>query len=215
MVYYQNTWVNFIDHDQTQPALQRNYPEWHKNRDRYFVWVIELVDDKTNGMIDHYKQLLGDYLVSPYQRQPHITLYVSGFLSEKIQYNDDISSNDLLQQVNRIEGLGLEPFVLHIGHVNSFASAPFLEVVDHDGVLDRIRATLYALRYEVRTSHYIPHVTLGIYRDHFSTAHIASLMEQIEPLDVAITIDRLKLMSYSSADIGSSLRLEHELTLSR
>ena len=214
MHYYADIWQEFIRADKTLPATQRNYLEWHKGRDRYFLWAIDINDKSLDIKLNRIKQTLAPYLISPYTRQFHITLYVCGFMLEKMNRNDDFDVQLMAQQMSAIKKLELAEFEISLSEVNSFLSAPFVEVVDKTESLARVRNSLVAHRSEIRTTDYVPHITLGIYNNGYSCKEVSSVIEDCESLEnIKFTINKLSLMSYSSEDIGSTLHVEHEIFL--
>ncbi|MFO7985629.1 MAG: hypothetical protein R6U38_07160 [Desulfatiglandaceae bacterium] len=55
----------------------------------------------------------------------------------------------------------IPPFDLDIRGINSFATAPFLEVSDPGGGIQRIRNLLFSTHSEIRMETYVPHLTQG------------------------------------------------------
>jgi hypothetical protein len=89
------------------------------------------IQTKFNAAREH----LSGYLLEPYRRQPHITLFVCGFLVEKALYNDDFTPAQVAKPASGLwKRRASHPFEIEIGGLNSFASAPFLEVSNPDGL---------------------------------------------------------------------------------
>jgi len=80
-VYYTDTWQSFIQQQCTRAAQKRDYPEWHKNRPHYYLWAIDCDTALVNKRLQKYQAIFKDFLLHPYERQAHITLAISGFLS--------------------------------------------------------------------------------------------------------------------------------------
>lgn len=214
MHYYKKLWHEFIHADKTLPAIKRDYPEWHKGRDRYFLWAITLRNDSVSAKINAIKPTLASYLVHPYIRQLHITLYVCGFMVKEKNFNDNYDMVTRERQIALLQQLDLTSFDLSLGAVNSFLSAPFVEIIDPTGSLIQIRKTLLSLHDEIRTTEFTPHITLGIYKDEYNCQEISKVLQSYESFaDEKLCVNKLSLMSYSATDIGSSLCVEHEIIL--
>ncbi|MBY0483420.1 MAG: 2'-5' RNA ligase family protein [Nitrosomonas sp.] len=207
-VYYIDTWQSFIQQQHTHATERREYPEWHKNRPRYYLWAIDSDTVLVNKRLQKHHPLFKDLLLRPYERQAHITLAISGFLSEHIIHNDDITQAAITKQQAALHTLKLAPFIVSIGGINSFSSAPFLEVMDPSKSLEIIRHTLIDDRQDFRNTHYIPHVTLGIYNANHAVASIATMIIDLKEEPIELTVNHIGLYSYDARDIGSRLRKE-------
>jgi len=225
------TIVPFISQGKTIATQQLDYPLWHKGRTRYGIWALEI--DAANILLRFHsaQQALADYLLPQYQRQPHITLYVCGFLDwlgpQCPQANDNFSQHALEQQRVRLSDKlkeitqGQKGFNLQVGSVNSFSSAPYLQITDPHQHLGRLRAafssgTTLDNTDEFRSSPFTPHLTLGLYRDAFNCRTLDEEFQRINhqrgfETELPLTIKALHFMSYGSHCVGSSLRTELSL----
>ena len=156
----------------TLPAENRDFPEWHHGRETYTVWILPLESKAVRGKFEAARQHLNGYLLEPYQRQPHITLFVCGFLVDAPQYEDDFTQAQLQSQIQVVESTSIRPFEIEIGGLNSFASAPFLEVRDPQGGIARLREILVNGAREFRTAPYRPHLTVGLYAGAFESQEV-------------------------------------------
>lgn len=207
-MYYTDTWQSFIQQQHTHATEKREYPEWHKNRPRYYLWAIDSDTALVNKRLQKYHSLFQDLLVHPYERQAHITLAISGFLGEHVIHNDDITQTAIAKQQEVLHALKLTPFIVSIGGINSFSSAPFLEVMDPSGSLEVIRYALTVDRQDFRNMHYIPHVTLGIYNATHAVASIAAMIKNLQEEPIELAVGHIGFYSYDAKDIGSRLRKE-------
>lgn len=208
LVYHTDTWQSFVQQQYTYAAEKREYPEWHKNRPRYYLWAIDSDTVLVNKRLQKYHSLFNDLILHPYERQAHITLAISGFLSEHIIHDDDITQTAITKQQATLHALKLAPFIVSIGGINSFSSAPFLEVMDPSKSLEIIRHALIDGRQDFRNTHYIPHVTLGIYNANHAVASIAAMIKDLKEEPIELTVNHIGLYSYDARDIGSRLRKE-------
>ena len=212
-MYYTDTWQSFIQQQHTDAAEKREYPEWHKNRPRYYLWAIDSDTALVNKRLQKYHSLFKDLLLHHYERQAHITLAISGFLSEHITHNDDITQAAIIKQQEALRALKLAPFIVSIGGINSFSSAPFLEVTDPSKSIEVIRHALISDKQDFRNTHYIPHVTLGIYNANHAVASIAAMIKDLQEEPIELAVNHIGLYSYDAKDIGSCLRKECVMAL--
>ena len=94
----------------TIPSPIRDYSEWHLGRRDYSVWLIELDNREVSQKVAAAKEHLSDFLINPYQRQPHITVYVCGFVADTQRYDDDYSAEHLEQHLQVLKAAALGPF---------------------------------------------------------------------------------------------------------
>ena len=207
-MYYTDTWQSFIQQQCTRAAQKRDYPEWHKNRPHYYLWAIDCDTALVNKRLQKYQAIFKDFLLHPYERQAHITLAISGFLSTHIIHNDDIAQAAIAKQQQALLALKLMPFTVLVGGINSFSSAPFLEVMDPSKSLEIIRHALTDDRWDFRNTHYIPHVTLGIYNANHAVASIAAMIKDLKESPIELAVNHIGFYSYDTTDIGSRLREE-------
>jgi 2'-5' RNA ligase len=207
-------WSDFVRRERSLGARRLDYPEWHKGRPRYSLWAIDADTEPVNERLRHHRTRLHEYLVQPDARQAHITVAVSGFLGPETLHDDDITPELVELQALRVHALSLPPFTLYVGGVNSFASAPFLEVADPQGALALIRQALTPDGREFRTTAYVPHVTIGIYSGEHAVAQLAPLLNTDRADALAIAVNAIGYYSYEAGHMGSPLRLERMILLS-
>lgn len=207
-MFYPDVWNAFIQQTHCRGTHRREYPEWHKQRERYYIWAIDADTCLLQTRINHYKNALKPYLVDNFLRRPHITLAISGFLNAQQQHNDDVAPSTIDQQIQALKTLALKPFALSVGSGNSFLSAPFLEVKEQCNALESIRQVITAGHNDFRTMPYVPHITLGIYNDDHSIVSIVAQMGNLQEEAIEIPVERVVLYSYAASDIGSALREE-------
>lgn len=197
----------------TQPCELRDYPEWHRGRERYCLWSIPVECPKVLSRLEAARTLLGDWLQPPGMRQAHVTLFVCGFVCALPRYGDDIATAVLDDQRAAIEALQLAPFTLHIGGLDSFASAAFL-TVEEDDKLSCLRQVLGRLSTEVRHVPYVPHLTVGLYRMAASTSEWRSRAAALRDcLPLELPVHELQLVSYAATEPQGALRVETRVAL--
>ncbi len=213
-------WQSFIQCSHTIPTIKREYPEWHQGRARFCVWAILLDQPAVQERLDRVQQGLKDFLVWPYQRQAHVTLSACGFWQPdprvvKPEQYDNFSSELLDRQLQALDRLSVKPFQLEVGGLNSFSSAPYLEVAVKGEQLSALRSCMPGYFEEIREVEYTPHVTVGCYRDRFKTESVVSCINAFgfSELSVVVDVNELALLSYSASDIGSPLVIEKRYQL--
>lgn len=199
---------------QTLACELRDYPEWHRGRARYAVWTVPVECPQVLARLRRAQQHLGGWLHADYQRQAHITLFVCGFPSQQAQFDDDFPAERLAAQLDALHLLRARPFELHIGGLDSFASAPFLSVSDPHGGLDALRAALGEHSPEIRQAPYHAHLTAGLYARAVPSPvlqrRLAAFSDR-EPLP--LRVKELHYSTYAAAELFGPLCMERRLTL--
>ena len=198
----------------TIPSEMRNFTEWHRGRKSYAVWVLRC--DESKAIKEKFKaarEHLSGYLLEHYHRQPHITLFVCGFLVEEHQYNDDFTQTQLEAQVQALGKTNIQPFEIEIGGMNSFASAPFLEVHDPDGGITRLREVLSYGACEFRTAPYRPHLTIGLYSDRFPSRGVVERMAAFLSEPVRWMAEQVTFATYKADKFAGELSYRYDFCL--
>ena len=91
----------FLQSDRlTIPTEKHDYPEWHKGREDYALWYVEIDHPKLLAYLNQLRQTFANYLYQPNTRQFHITLFICGFLTDQqSQFDDDFIIQKFQQQV--------------------------------------------------------------------------------------------------------------------
>ena len=196
---------------ETMVASLRDYPEWHRGRSRYGIWMIPIDCPRVLAHIDELTVQLAD-LLHPTRRQPHITLFVCGFEQERQIHDDDFTLAQLQQQQVDLGQLNLPPCTLQVGRPDSFASAAFLSVGDPQGHLQYWREVLGISCTEVRQAAYVPHITLGLYRRSISAQLLRQRLVQLSvPDDLCLPVEQLQYATYSSNDMFGPLECRQQV----
>jgi 2'-5' RNA ligase len=211
---FSERWQTFRKAEMTIASQQYNWPQWHQGREYYCFWGMLVDEAKVENHLISLKQHLKNYLVADNLKQAHITLYAAGFVCQRERYQDDVSEAKLAQQETALRNLQLSRFSITTSHVNSFAGAPFIEIIDKQSTLQKIHQTLRNISGADRDSEFVPHITIGLYRDTFSTIEIAEILQQPPNLMLSIECKRLCLLAYAANDIRSPLICLREINLS-
>ena len=197
----------------TLPQEDRDYPEWHQGRTHYGVWLIDADMAAVRERITQAQAHLAPLLVH-HQRQPHITLFVCGFMADVVAHGDDFTPAMLAKQQAALQALQQEPFTLQIGAIDSFDSAVFLRVDDPDNGLAPLRHALGQGTREIRQSAYVPHLTVGLYNGVFDTQMVAGQLQSFAaPTPIPLRVQRIHFARYEARVLGGPLEtlLSHPL----
>lgn len=212
---YPEQWQQFLSADTVIPTLRYHWPQWHKGRSRFCFWALLPDDADLEQQLAECRQKLSAYLLADYHKQTHITLYAAGFLCKQECEPDDVSETELDRQEAAIRQLKLPKFTVQTASINSFAGAPFVEVVDEAGYLQRLHQALTALSGKDRDNELIAHLTLGLYQQAFSTCDMAYALDttMVKPLSIHCT--ELHLLAYDASDIRSPLISLRQIELNK
>ena len=211
---FEHCWQTFSRQQTTRGVSRREFPQWHKGRDRYYVWAIDIRSPEIQVRINQISHICKAYLLDDYQRTPHITVFVAGFLQQAVIHDDDFDDVHLEAQKAILKNTITQKIPLSVTGVNSFLSCPFLEIIDEENGLQKIRNALFSLygqphRPEIRDGDYLPHITLGLYKSNYPYQQIATLLSEYRKLEpISLLVDNISLMSYDAKVIGSSLNVE-------
>lgn len=190
----------------TQPSIRRDFVEWHRGRQPYVFWGLDVDTPAIARRVAATAGHLGGWLLEGYTRQPHVTLDLCGFPCARPNSADEFGRDLLAGQIAALQAAGLAPFAIDIGDPDSFLSAPYLAVHDPVGGIAALRRCL-AINGEQRLfGDYVPHVTLGLYALAVPFADVLSRLFACRiPEKLVCAVDRLSLMAYAPAEIGGKL----------
>lgn len=198
----------------TTPTETHNYPEWHKGRKHYALWYVEIHHPELLAYLNDLTEKFSNYLLQPNTRQFHITLYICGFLKKnKMQFDDDFIQSKFQQQLKILTQNQPNIFKLTTGKINSFSSALFIEIQDHENSLSNIRQLLSYSSQEIAALHYYPHITLGLYSTEIRAQEIFKAIETIDQKSFEISVDRLNFGIYQAQVLQGPLATLHQLIL--
>lgn len=193
---------------------RRDYPEWHRGRRRYGVWLLPVDCPRILARLERARAHLGDWLHRDYRRQAHITLFVCGFAADSAQFDDDFPAERLAAQLAALAQLGAGRFELQVGGLDSYASAPFLTIADPDQRLEPLRRTLATHSTEIRQATYHPHLTAGLYARSVPRAVLQQrLSDFADAAPLALPVNQLQYATYAAAELFGRLRIEQRLVL--
>ncbi len=199
----------------TLPAATGDHAEWHRGRSTYCLWHIGLDEAAVRDRVAAAQEHLAPYLLRPYLRQPHITLFVCGFPNNGSRYDDDYSNEQFDLHAAALRHAEIPPFSIELGRLNSFASAPYLEVRDPDKGIERVRTTLAGPMAEVGRTAYTPHLTVGLYGGAFPSAVVMERISSFLEAPLVVSVDRITFASYEARALAGTLTSCFELALRR
>ncbi|MGL4673747.1 MAG: 2'-5' RNA ligase family protein [Wohlfahrtiimonas sp.] len=204
-----------LKHAKTYGPLTGDFYDWHKGRSKYAVWVLELNDEQFLQRYQKAQQHLSPYLISTYERKPHITLAPCGFLSSEKQHHDNYCWDAIEQDIEKILSLELNVIEVVIRNILiSYAIAPGFEVLDLQGDLKRLNDSLAKHDHFEENYDYFPHVTVGLYNDEWPTDLILEVLQHFEiEEDIVLKFNVIKLVSYAPTVSGGQLKDELMINL--
>src|SRR5579859_6835217 len=197
----------------TLVAELRDYPEWHRGRERYGVWVVPVVQPALLDYIAHVREQLADLLHPCPQRQPHLTVFVCGFHQLHRNADDDFSTAQLRRQLALLRDEHGLSCSLPLARPDSFAGAAFIPVGDPEGRLGRWRALLGQVCSEIRQVAYVPHITLGLYRQRVSAETVRDRLGVFEAPIVSLRVTELRYVTYAARNQFGTLRSHGQVPL--
>lgn len=208
--------------------LQRNvcgdFSAWHRGRPWFLLWALDVDVPELRPSFTRAQRQLAPWLLDGYRRQPHVTLGLCGFPVQqeaggfrhaedgtpKVADPEGASADAcpwaaLHRHMQGLSGAGLGPFEIEVGRVGTFATAPFL-VVRHAGELDALRTALALDPALQHLDDYLPHVTLGLYRESWLLADLLPNLAVLDMLPpVSVHVQEVALMAYAAAQVGGPL----------
>ncbi len=200
-------------HKKTIASPRGDFLSWHRGRKEFALWMIRLEHDAVFRKVEAARNHLSGLLLTPYERQPHITLFVCGFLADERRFDDDYAGHQLDDHFRLIADSKIAPFSIEIGGISSFASAPFLQVYDLEGGIERIRALLSTTATEIERDRFTPHVTVGVYAGEFESEIVLERIKTFVDEPVKFSVDRITFAAYDSSDIRGPLGYKHHVVL--
>lgn len=200
----------------TFASLDADYSDWHKGRDQFSLWYLEIEDSACGQYLKDLQHQFEPYLYMPNHRQWHITLFVCGFWQAPFHLqhlSDHFHERQLQQQMQLLEQLKLSSFELKLGKVRSFQSALFVEVIDENNILLQLRRCFWPVAKEIDAMIYCPHVTLGLYRDEFAADTILEQIHQTTTQVWTVKFQHLTFGSYQARQLQGQLSVHHRFYL--
>jgi len=195
----------FLENPYTIKNVRQDFPDWHRGRPYFALWAIDVDCAAVQQQVQAADQHLADFLLDGYCRQPHVTLGISGFLSDQPQCTDNYSASDFEADISALKSACIPPFEIEIGFLASFSSAPFFHIHDSGNHLDALHQILHSMIYGEREQ-YIPHVTVGLYSDTWNTEMVDHRLNAFPQGSVTrCLISRISLMRYKASEIGGKL----------
>ena len=131
-----------------------------------------------------------------------------------VRFDDDFHVQQCQQQVQQLLQQQLTEFELKITKLNSFDSALFVEVVDAQKMLVKIRDCLAPFQVEIAALDYCPHITLGLYRDHFSSNEILAKIKHYPSKEHRLQVQHLSFGYYQAQHLQGPLQVIQQVDLS-
>jgi 2'-5' RNA ligase len=197
----------FLSSPKTVPCLDRDFFEWHNGISHYGFWAVVINDLNWIELCDTAHAYIKQFVHPDYQRTPHITITACGLLDQ-----NHFSTEQLKRQWRVLSEMMIPPFYLKFSSLNSFATAPCLMLEDSTEVLKQIREGLTMVSKEDAPVQYQPHITLGLYRDAFSTIDVADCLARFKYAPVnPMLVTELAFCVYETKEIQGQFRIMNRI----
>jgi len=184
----------------------RDFVEWHRGRAPYVFWGLLLDSPALAGQLARAASWLDGLLLDGYVREPHVTLDVCGFPADRSADDESFTPALIDAQLGLLVAAAPAPFSIRIGGLDSFTSAPFLKVFDVDRGIACLRQCLAENGRHRLFGDYVPHVTVGLYRDAWPLPAVAERIAACPTGDeLALTVGHADLLGYAPSVIGGAL----------
>lgn len=199
----------FLSQLYTDKLCDKDFREWHRGIAYYGFWAVLIEDKQWGSHIVKIQDYLKDYFLPDYARQAHITLNTCGLLS------DNFFSKALLdQQVQAIKCSAIKPFEICAQELNSFSTAAYLNVSSSNQSLEKLNTLLQNICSDSPAFSYLPHITLGLYRDHFSTQKLVQKFSEIDDNKLPnINIKAIQFCRYQTSKVQGPIEVIKNITL--
>ena len=200
----------FLQNPLTIANQDRDFREWHGGIAEYGVWVVLVQEPSWQAGWLAAGGHLQDLLHRDYLRQPHITLAACGLM-----HKAHFSQQELDAQIALLESIKPAAFTLRAGGLNSFTTAPYIEVIDGEGHLARLRHALddSGMLQADAARPYVPHVTVGLYDDHYCTHSVSARLAGFTHTAPPLRVSELQFCTYETHDIKGALSVRHRIRL--
>ena len=194
----------------TRAFCERDFVEWHGGIEEYGFWAIGIEEPTWIEVFESAREHLTRLLYPGYQRAPHITIVASGLLD-----SSHFSQAYLQRQLATLIETRIQPFPLQVGTLGSFTSVPYISIIDPTGSLDIIRELLQQTVKEDNEGTYVPHVTLGHYRDAFETVVVDHHLQNFTKIPTEpLWVKELLFCAYKTKESQGAFEILEHVELS-
>lgn len=178
---------------------------WHDGRRRYAVWLVEADTAAVHALAASARTRLGRWLGPAPRRQLHITLCACGFPVRRARQPDDFDAQQRREQRAALVAAALPAFSLRVGGIGSFNGCAYLRIGDAEGRLSALHELLAGAIPQARAQRFVPHVTLGFYRERFALARIAQAAADFDG-EAHLPVRALTMATYDPRRADTPLR---------
>lgn len=198
----------------TQVCEDRNFSEWHQGCPWCAVWVVRVDTVPVQAMMQAVRATMADYVLPRYERQAHVTLAYRGLMGGGRGHDHaQFSWADLQRDIACLRAGHFQPFALQLKGAGSFATVPYLAVVEQP----ELRSLHGAMTAEAPYPEwaYVPHVTLGHYACEVPMPCVLQRLQSAVPDGIwwQSSVSALWLARYRTHDIAGPLYFEGKFDL--
>jgi 2'-5' RNA ligase len=204
-----NEYRILLSSPRTVPCLNRDFFEWHNGISDYGFWAVVINDLKWIELWNAAHAYMKKFIHPGYQRAAHITITACGLLDQA-----HFSAEHLDRQWRVLSEATIPQFYLKVASLNSFTTAPCLMIEDSTGTLKQLRASLSVISKEDAPVQYQPHITLGFYRDAFSTIAVADCLTRFKYKPIKpMLVTELTFCVYETIEIQGQFKIMKRIRL--
>lgn len=173
--------------------------QWRRGRARYAVWLVRVDDARVAERLRGVADALARWVDPDPVELAHVTVFVSGFPAVAPRLDDDVAEAALDAQVDAARGAGAVR--LAVGGVRCFRACAYL-AIEPGSVFDAVRARLQRHCREIRFAPFVPHLTIGPFRD--GAPPPPGMLAELPPIELAV--DAIELVELDATRARAPFR---------
>lgn len=195
-------WAEFRAQTITGINRDADFSDWHQGRPWFALWALLPEAPELLALHRQLVQAVAPFSLTPYLRQPHLTLSIAGFPCQHALRPDDYDRHRLQQDLDLLQQRCLQPFSVEWSGLGSFALAPYLAC--------RLTPEVAWLHQHLRQTYplthaYRPHLTLGLYRKAWPTRDVQRYLQALTVPAGRFDVRCLHLLAYRSHELAGPL----------
>lgn len=190
--------------NEIHPVVMENRvdTDWAKGRNQTLAFLVRIRDRKLIEKIVKIQEALSTIpCVAPIPKDYlHMTVKMCGFLSESVEYGDDISVNDLQRIIKQAKAIlqTFSRFQVFLSKLNIVSDVVFIEVHDEDriGKLNKgLQAIPEIVKMEFDYPNFLPHISIAEFQNRQEFNRLISYLEKARDVEFGIaTINSIELI---------------------
>lgn len=194
--YWQN---NMLDRTTKTPCI-KIMEDWHKGRKNYSVWLTKVNSKELLELADIITDELFRAVKIIKVNQPHITIFVSGFVVDKKRYDDDITLDSISKSISKLSKLKLDTSKLRVTGINYNEHVIYFTLDILGDSISKLREVLSSVSREVIFNRYFPHITIGHYTSNVPLSMVGSVLDKYKvlPLPIEVQVEEVECVWFDA-----------------